>query len=167
MKNYLLLALGLALFISCDPYYTDYYEPPSDYKPVLIKREILEQSIRLLPPQELVNYGKIYTKDNLLFVNERNEGVHIFNNVNPANPVALGFISILGNIDISIKDDIIYADNATDLVALRFDGSTVTEVDRNRNVFPELGPPDGLLVEQKWAKESRPANTVIVKWVKK
>lgn len=167
MKNYLLFVMGLALSLSCDPYYTDYYEPPSDYKPVLIEREILEQSIRLLPPQELVNYGKIYTKDNLLFVNERNEGVHIFNNVDPANPVALGFIRILGNIDISIKDDIIYADNATDLVALRFDGSTITEVDRNRNVFPELGPPDGLLVEQKWAKENRPANTIIVKWVRK
>ena len=166
MKHLFVFSFCALLFVSCDPYY-DYYQPVSDYKPVLVKREVMENSIKLLPPQAVVNYGKIYVKDNLLFVNEQKEGVHIFNNIDPANPIPLGFISILGNVDISIKDDIIYADNATDLVALRFDGSSITEVDRNRNVFPELSPPDGLLTEERWAKENRPANTVIVKWVKK
>ena len=36
--------------------------------------------------------GKIYVKDNILFVNELAEGVHIIDNTNPSQPELIGFI---------------------------------------------------------------------------
>mgnify|MGYP000379545916 CR=1 FL=1 len=166
MKKLLLLSLLLLMLQAC--YYEDwYYDPPSAYKPVLMEREVLENSIKLLPPQPIENYGKIYTKDKLLYINEFQRGVHIIDNSNPSSPKALAFISIPGNVDISIKNNIIYADNATDLVALKYDGANLSEVDRNRNVFPEPGPPDGLRVEDIYSKQNRPENTIIIKWEKR
>ncbi|MEM7040928.1 MAG: hypothetical protein AAF570_28450, partial [Bacteroidota bacterium] len=38
-------------------------------------------------PRDLERAGKIYIKDDLLFVNEFLQGVHIFDNTNPANPI--------------------------------------------------------------------------------
>lgn len=163
MKKLLLLVISLLMLHSCG-YSEPYYDPPSAYKPVLMKREVLENSIKLLPPQPIENYGKIYTKDNLLYVNEFQRGIHVVDNSNPSSPNPLAFISIPGNVDISIKDEIIYADNATDLVALKFDGTNLSEVDRNRNVFPEPGPPDGLRVEDIYSEQNRPDNTIIIKW---
>ena len=81
--------------------------------------------------------------------------------VDPVNPVNTGFISIPGNIDIAIKDDYIYADNAVDLIVISYDGLNVQVVDRNREIFPELSSPDGYYSSD---LENRPENTVIIKW---
>ncbi len=69
-------------------------------------------------PQPIRNLGKIYYKDPYIFVNERYKGIHILDNTDPANPIAIGFIQITGNEDIAIKGNILYADNVTDLVAI-------------------------------------------------
>ena len=42
----------------------------SVYEPVFLSRANLESSIVLKEPEPIVNSGKIYLKDNLLFVNE-------------------------------------------------------------------------------------------------
>ena len=62
--------------------------------------------------------GKIYTKDNFIFLNEVNKGIHIINNSNPSYPVQVAFLSIPGNLDIAIKGNILYADMYTDLLAI-------------------------------------------------
>ena len=54
----------------------------------------------------------------------------------------MGFIEIPGNVDMAIKDDILYADSYIDLVAI--DISNVTnpiEVKRVEDVFPYTTPP--------------------------
>ncbi len=162
MKNLFPLALTLLLF-SCikEPY----EEPISGYEAVLMERSELENSIRFDEPRKLNRAGKIYIKDNLLFINELFSGVHVYDNSDPTQPKVLGFINIPGNVDISIDGDIMYADNAVDLIALRFTGTQVEILDRNRNVFPELSPPDlpGYIPFQ-YTKGERPENTVIVRW---
>ncbi len=156
--------LGLFFLTSCivDEPYVERYE--SEYRPVLMERSELERSVKLLDPQTHRQYGKIYRYDSLLFINEKYEGVHVYNNKDPRNPVNLGFISIPGNIDIAIKDGNIYADNAIDLVVLQYDGRKVNVVDRNKDVFPELGSPDGGYADE---LSDRPENTVIIKWEKR
>tara|TARA_R110002050_G_scaffold98209_4_gene204163 strand:+ start:11204 stop:11599 length:396 start_codon:yes stop_codon:yes gene_type:complete len=131
-----------------------------------MQREDLEKSIKLDGPRAIKDFGKIYIKDSLLFINEKYEGIHVVDNSDPSNPENLAFIVIPGSIDISILNDVIYADNAVDLVAFRYNGSDITLLDRNRNVFPELVPPQG---EQYYFNYNinRPENTVIVKWVLK
>jgi hypothetical protein len=138
----------------------------SAYTPVIMARPDLEKSIKLIEPQEINEFGKIYIKDSLLFINEKYEGIHVVDNSDPSNPENLAFIVIPGNIDISIVNDIIYADNALDLVAIKYTGDNVTIVDRNRNVFPELLPPDGGFFHNNY-RDDIPENSVIIKWIAK
>jgi len=53
-----------------------------------------------------------------LIVNEKYEGIHMYNNTDPESPEYVGFISIPGNLDVSIKDDIMYADSYVDLLTI-------------------------------------------------
>jgi hypothetical protein len=58
-------------------------------------------------------------KDDYLFINEYQQGIHIIDNRNPEVPVPVAFLSIPGNTDFDFKGDILYADNYTDLVTMR------------------------------------------------
>lgn len=69
-------------------------------------------------PRPIENLGKIYYKDQFIYINERNKGIHIFDNANPSAPVPVRFIQIIGSEDIAIKGDILYSDNIADLVAI-------------------------------------------------
>ena len=104
----------------------------------------LRTNIKTLPAQDLENPGKIYVKDNYLFINEVKKGIHIIDNSNPSLPKAISFIQILGNVDIAVKGNILYADSYTDFVA--FDISNpkdVKEVSRTKEVFTN-GQVDGI-----------------------
>jgi hypothetical protein len=52
----------------------------SKYAPILISRTELSQSVKMQAPRAISNRGKIYIYGSYLFVNERNEGIHIINN---------------------------------------------------------------------------------------
>jgi hypothetical protein len=74
---------------------------------------------------------------NLILFNERNRGIHVIDNANPAAPVNLLFLPIPGNIDIAVKDNILYADSYIDLVAIDIgDLSNIHEVNRKQSIFP-------------------------------
>ncbi len=104
----------------------------------------LRSSLKTFPAQELENPGKIYVKDNYLFINEVKKGIHVIDNTNPSSPKAISFIQILGNIDIAVKDNILYADSYTDFVALDISNpKDVKEVSRTESVFLN-GQLDGL-----------------------
>ena len=158
----LTLALPLVLFSSCVPN----QEELTSYTPVLLKRSELEASIKVEKPRKIKEAGKIYRLGHLLFINEKYEGLHLYNNSDPTNPEAIAFLKIPGNIDITTKDDVIYADNAVDLVTLRYQNDQLQVLDRERNVFPEMVAPDLGRIPDKYNEEQRPANTVIVKWEK-
>lgn len=67
--------------------------------------------------KSIVTPGRIYVYRNLLIVNEFMRGVHIFDNSVPASPVDLGFLPVIANIDIAVRDNIMYLDSYTDLLA--------------------------------------------------
>ena len=75
-------------------------------------------AITVQEPQPIKNLGKIYYKDNHIFVNEVNKGIHVIDNTDPYNPNPIKFIKIWGSKDIAIQGNILYADNITDLVAV-------------------------------------------------
>jgi hypothetical protein len=68
-------------------------------------------------PRQLHRPGKIYIYGQFLFVNETLEGVHIFNNSSPANPVNMGFLPVHANMDMAVNNNILYLDSYTDLLA--------------------------------------------------
>jgi hypothetical protein len=78
--------------------------------------------VSLLPARELENPGKIYVYHHYLLVNERGKGIHVFNNADPTHPQAMAFINLLGNSDMAIKDDILYADHNGELKSIKLNG---------------------------------------------
>ncbi len=61
--------------------------------------------------------GKIYLYNNLLLVNEFLEGVHFYDNSNPASPIELGFLPVHANQDLAVRNNILYVDSYTDLLS--------------------------------------------------
>jgi uncharacterized lipoprotein YajG len=165
MKKILsLMAATTLLLASCTPEET---VPVTEYKPILVDRAELTKSVKMESVRDIENPGKIYRNGNMLFINEKYEGVHVIDNTDPTNPTKLGFIKIIGNVDIAMTGNIMYADNAVDLITLRYEGAGVTVLDREENVFPEPVAPDWGSIPEEFSEANRPANTVIVKWVKK
>jgi hypothetical protein len=125
------------IFASTSFTYPEYW----NYIPVFMKRADLEKSVSYLSEgKDLENTGKIYYKSPYIFVNERYKGVHVINNSDPYKPVKEGFIVAPGCIDIAVKGDIMYLDNAVDLVAIDLNTKQVTK--RIKNVFPEPLSPE-------------------------
>ena len=137
------------------------------YCPLLMTRSVLEQSVVLEAPKAMHNTGKIYLRGRYVFVNERYEGVHVIDNQDPKNPRIVSFLRIPGNVDIAIKDNLLYADNGPDLVTLDISNpGAVNVVNRVRNAFRELPAPNGMLHPECYANK-RPDNTVVVGWQEK
>lgn len=65
----------------------------------------------LLDPARIISPGKIRLSGNILFVNDRYRGVHIFDIGNPALPVRLAALAVAYNVDIAVKGDALYADS--------------------------------------------------------
>ena len=138
------------------------------YKPLFMKRSELEKSIRFEAPVELNNPAKIYYKDHLIFISESYKGIHIIDNSEPKNPVKLGFIRVVGCLDMAIKGTTIYVDNATDLVAIEAGDPLKPFVSKRIvDAFPEPFPPDQLMIPVQYNKENRAPDLVLVDWIKK
>lgn len=166
-KNLLFIGVIFLSLSSC----INWDERPSytEYRPVLISRESLEKSIFFQQAEQIKSPAKIYLKDNYIFISEQFKGVHIIDNTDPKNPVNRGYINVPGCLDMAIKDDVLYVDNATDLVAVNLNTlsqSTVSISKRVRDAFPEVSTPDGKPMPAKYTSENRPANTVLIGWVK-
>lgn len=101
-------------------------------------------------PREIHKPGKIYALGNYLFINEKQEGIHVVDNSNPANPQSIAFWSIPGNVDIAIRDHYLYADQYVDLLTINItDIQNPQVLCRAENAFPLFGydPYRGYLVD--------------------
>ena len=138
-----IIYVGLvAAFTGCYYYAPTPPNSKSDtYRPVYLAFTDL-RNVQTLGPQPLKVPGKIYVKDNYLLINEVGRGIHVLDNRDPAKPVKLSFISIPGNLELAVKDSILYADNVLDLIALNIaDPRNVRLVKRIENAFPSVDYP--------------------------
>jgi hypothetical protein len=86
--------------------------------PVYMSYDSLRTGIAVKEQHILKNPGKIYFKDNMLFINELMEGIHVYDNANPEQPVYKAFLKIPGNVDMVIRGNYLFADSYVDLVVL-------------------------------------------------
>ncbi|MBL0743814.1 LVIVD repeat-containing protein [Chryseolinea lacunae] len=106
------------------------------YEPVYTTMEEIRADVKLEDPKPVTSLGKIYFKDDILFVNEPGNGIHIIDNHDPANPKALKFLHVPGNVDMAVKGNTLYADSYLDLVAFDIHNlNAVKEVGRIKNVI--------------------------------
>ncbi len=132
----LIFFLGIMSFISTEKYTA----APAIYAQEL-KRPITSGST-----QPLKETGKIYIKDHLIFLNEFGKGIHVINNRNPYKPEIIAFLNIPGNVDIAIRDNILYADSYTDLVVIDIrDPKNIKEIKRIKNIFPDIPLPSSFM----------------------
>jgi hypothetical protein len=109
--------------------------------PVYMDFETFRQPPKAKSARDIQQAGKIYFKDQYIFVNEVNEGIHIIDNANPSFPKKIGFYEITGNVDMAIRGNILFADSYIDLIALDIsDLLNPVEVSRIENAFPEVLP---------------------------
>jgi|TARA_B110000240_G_scaffold198331_1_gene258401 hypothetical protein len=120
-----------------------------------------ENSIEIQDKKEVTEASKIYIINNFIFINDKRTGFHIFDNSDTSNPIKKKFLKAPGATDIAIRNNVLYINQATDLVVLTFDFNTLTTVvsKRLKNVFPELQSPDG-----EWFYEE---GKVVVNWTQK
>lgn len=150
---FFLTLAGVWLLCASDtaPYYYNYV-------PWFMKRADLKNSVFYSAGgRDMQEPGKIWVLGDKIFVNEKYKGVHIIDNTDPSSPERVGFIVAPGCIDMAVKDDIIYVDNAIDLVA--FDMVRNKETGRIPNYFPELRSPEGYSAYP-------PSDMVVVGWKK-
>lgn len=82
--------------------------------------------------------GNIYAKGNLIYQLEIGKGIHVIDNSVPAQANRVGFITVNGSSQISIKGNYLYTNNYDDLVVVDISNSnTVSVVKRVAGAFPE------------------------------
>jgi hypothetical protein len=114
------------------------------YTPIFISTAEIRQDAVIAVSRDLEKPGKIYFYNNYIFINELREGIHIIDNADPSAPQNLGFIEIKGNVDIAVKDNMLFADNYMDLLAIDITHPLApVQMSRQQDVFPTLGEDTG------------------------
>jgi len=130
MKNLILYSFLFLLFFSG----SNSSNIPG-YKPVYVS-EAEAKTISYESPREMNRQGKIYIKDQYIFIGDIGLGVHVIDNSIPESPQKIGFIKIYGNHDIAIKGYSLYADNFEDLVTIDISNiQSPVETNRKRNIY--------------------------------
>lgn len=163
---FLFLLFGLSMY-ACNP------APETDfdvegYKPIYISKTNAFV-IKKENPTAIKNAGKIYVKDNYLFITEKNKGIHVINYTNPSSPVNESFITVYGCDNMSIKDNYMFVDNVNDLVVLDISEQNVAEVKRIKNAFPkkyQMTPTVSINSEVVWFECVDTTKGVLIGWEK-
>jgi hypothetical protein len=128
-----IITLIVSFFCACDD--TSFKEYMG-YSPVYLSYTDLRAAVKTEVNTDLKNPGKIYFKDNFIFIVEELKGIHVYDNSNPSSPVQKAFVNIPGVVDISMSGFYMYADSYIDLVVLNMsDINNITEVGRVKDIF--------------------------------
>jgi len=130
--------------------------------PVYMPFNEFRASFEKSAPIEISHPGKMYFKDGYLFINEYGKGIHVIDNSDPSNPEKVAFYEILGNVDMAISGNVLFADSYVDLLSIDItDINNPVEIDRLENVFPEIVPEGELWYPYAMVDKSK---GVIVGW---
>jgi hypothetical protein len=142
----LLLVMLLLTMAACvDPVSSSIQrDNESGYIPIYGSDEL--RKVFFLNPREIKSPGRIYLYGKYLLINENNEGIHVFDNADPGNPKPMGFINILGNYDMAVKDNVLYAGHLGNITAVELNSfidlevkGTLTLDDWNYGIAPPAG----------------------------
>jgi hypothetical protein len=110
--------------------------------PLYMSYEDLRASFEATGGQQLTEPGKICFKDSYMYVNEYREGIHVLDLSDPSDPRAVAFIRIPGNVDMAIRNEVLYADSYVDLILVDIsDPENPAEIKRVEDLFEYVIPP--------------------------
>jgi hypothetical protein len=101
--------------MSCKKDYPFYYG--DGMIPIYISKDSLTD-IRNLPPQPIEKTGSIFWYGSYFLMIEEMKGIHVFEVKDSVQPIPLTFLKIPAVSSFTIQNDVLFADNATNLVAI-------------------------------------------------
>lgn len=112
-------------------------------KPILMSADAFRSSVKVkTQPEVITQQGKICFYEGYLYISEPGKGIHIIDNRNPSSPSPVGFIELIGNADVAIRNNMLYADSYVDLVWFDITNPALPVLkNRLENVFPYAFPP--------------------------
>jgi hypothetical protein len=135
---YFMLSFSLS---GCDPDLGYGNRNVEGYKPVYASAT--DKIIEFEMPQDIHVPGKIYSYGKYLLINEFKKGIHFFDNSDPSSPKPLGFLKVAGNVDMAVRNNVLYVDHISSLVALNItDLADIKELSRIRQWSSSLPPSD-------------------------
>lgn len=159
-KSFPFLVLIICQFFSSCIFPNGENDINNDFKPLYLTRTQLENSVLIKNPKSSIKAGKIYIKDDLMFVNDVNRGFQVYDYSNPENPIAISYINFPGATDMAIRNNIIYVNQAVDLVSVSYNVSnnSILVTNRIRNSFPQKISPQGF-------EGNGTENKIIIDWI--
>ncbi len=134
--------------------------------PKYMTLDALRSSVEITSPLPIIESGKIYVYNDLVLVNDVENGIHVIDNSNPENPEKVACIKIEANNDMEIKGDYLFVDSLMDLVIFDIsDIDNIKEVTRLKDVFPSyvvMPFMEDMVVD--YRDQTPNANEIIVSW---
>ncbi len=86
--------------------------------------------------------GKISFYGSHMYINEYQKGIHVVDLSDPANPEIKAFIEVPGNVDMAIRNDLLYAESYVDLLIIDIsDPAQPQLIERIEDLFEYVIPP--------------------------
>ena len=140
-KSLLVFFAGIILFSGCSDTVTETVTYMVN-EPVYMSAQEFRSSVKVTTRVEVIsNYGKICFYNGYLYISESQKGIHIIDNRTPSNPRIVGFIELIGNADLAIRNGKLYADSYIDLVWFDISNPASPKFEgRLENVFQDALP---------------------------
>ncbi|TDH27299.1 hypothetical protein EXU57_06835 [Segetibacter sp. 3557_3] len=108
-------------------------------KPVYAAMNTAKQITFLVQKQPLHKAGNIYAIGNYIFQVDVGRGIHVIDNSDPVKADRIGFLTLNGCEQISIRGSYLYTNSFADLVTIDLSNPTrPIEISRVPNAFPEM-----------------------------
>jgi hypothetical protein len=109
--------------------------------PVYMSYEALRADPEVTEGRQLEKPGKICFLEPYMFISEYREGIHVVDLTDPSDPQQLAFIEVPGNVDMAIRNGLLYADSYVDLVVIDIsDPSSPALLNRLEDLFEYVIP---------------------------
>ncbi len=115
--TFFLFIAGLFVFAGCKDY-VDEYVTYTINEPVFMPAGEFRSAVEVEQPKPIEKQGKIVFHNSYLYISQPGKGIHVIDNRDPSNPKNVAFIELLGNADMHVRNNTLYADSYVDLVWL-------------------------------------------------
>lgn len=164
---YFSLLLMVSFFCSCKERYTETVTYQIN-EPIFMSATDFRTSVKFNhEKRDIHKPGKICFYQDYLYISEPEIGIHVIDNSDPAHPQHIAFVELLGNSDLAIRNNQLYADSYIDLLWFDIsDPSTPQFSGRIESVFPKAIPAtvNGFGFDYSMTYASDRSDRVVVGW---
>ncbi len=110
--------------------------------PIYLSYDELRSSFEVNSTASLEKPGKIIFYGSYMFINEYQKGIHVVDLSDPSNPEPKAFMEVPGNVDMAIRNDMLYAESYVDLLVIDISDPEQPELSKRiEDLFEYIIPP--------------------------